>query len=174
MNTRVKAQEIYNQHIALASTNGRLFRKTVMDQFMSEMGVTLASAATHYNNCKKAATPVEGLGRPPVAKGVRRPGANKGKADELQDDDECYTVLELLKHKDGMTVGRCCSHLLQGDASEDFDSRVQYKPSAVWILIKGLGPNHGDPFKLSANESEITRYTPVNEAVVEKDPVLEY
>jgi hypothetical protein len=168
------AHLIYAKHIDLAATDGRLFRKTVMDEIMATCNCTLAASATFYNNSKKVATPVEGLGRPAVAKGVRRPGANKGKADELQDDDECYTVLELLKHKDGMTVGRCRSHLLQGDASEDFDSHVQYKPSAVWILIKGLGPNHGDPFKLSANEEEIKRYTPANEAVVEKDPVLEY
>ena len=172
MNTRVKAQEIFNQHLALASTDGRGFRKAVMDQLMSEMGVTLASAATHYNNCKKAAVPIEGLGRAPVAKGVRKPGAGKAKGEEMQDEDECYTVLELLKHKDGTTVGRCRSHLLQGDASEDFDERIQYGPAAVWLMIKGLGPNHGDNFKLSDGEVEIKRYTPTVEAVVEKEEPL--
>ena len=168
------AHIIYAKHIALATTDGRLFRKTVMDEIMATCGCTLAASATFYNNCKKAAAPVEGLGRAPVAKGVRKPGGNKGKGEELQDEDECYTVLELLKHKNDVTVGRCRSHLLQGDASEDFDERIQYGPSAVWIMIKGLGPNHGDSFKLSDGEVEIKRYTPTVEAVVEKEPVLEY
>ena len=83
-------------------------------------------------------------------------------------------MLELLKHKNDVTVGRCRSHLLQGDASEDFDDRIKYRPSAVWIMIKGLGPIHGDNFKLNEGEVEIKRYTPTVEAVVEKEPVLEY
>ena len=174
MNAKQRAIEIYNEHLGLASTDGRGFRKTVMDQLMAESGCTLAAAATHYNNAKKQAAPVEGLGRAPVAKGVRKPGANKAKGEELQDEDECYTVLELLKHKNDVTVGRCRSFLLQGDASEEFDDRIKYQPSAVWIMIKGLGPNHGDNFKLGANEVEIKRYTPAIEAVVEKEPVLEY
>ena len=173
MNTKVKAQEIYNQHLALASTDGRMFRKTVMDQLMLELGVTLASAATQYNNCKKAAAPVQGLGRPAVSKTVRKPG--KGKTQEvLQDDDECYSVIELLKHKDDITVGRCRAHLLQGDASEEFDDRIKYTPSNIWVMIKGLGPNHGDSFKLSGAEVELKRYTPDVVAVVEKEAVLEY
>ena len=167
------AHIIYAKHIALAATDGRLFRKTVMDEIMATCGCTLAASATFYNNCKKAAAPIEGLGRAPVAKGVRKPGANKAKGEDLQDEDECYTVVELLKHKDGSTVGRCRSYLLQGDASEEFDDRIKYQPSAVWIMIKGLGPNHGDNFKLGANEVEIKRYTPAVEAVVEKELVLE-
>lgn len=175
MNTKVKAQEIYNQHIALASVDGRSFRKTVMDQMMAEMGITLASAATHYNNCKKAATPVEGLGRAPVAKGVRKAGANKSKGEELQDDSECFTVIELLKHEDGVTVGRCRSHLLQGDASEEFDDRIKYSPTNEWVLIQGLGPLHSETYKLSEGEKEIKRYSPTVVAVVPKEePMLEY
>ena len=172
MNAKQRAIEIYNEHLGLASTDGRGFRKTVMDQLMAESGCTLAAAATHYNNAKKQAAPVEGLGRAPVAKGVRKPGANKAKGEELQDEDECYTVLELLKHKNDVTVGRCRSFLLQGDASEEFDDRIKYQPSAVWIMIKGLGPNHGDGFKLSDGEVEIKRYTPTVEAVVEKEEPL--
>ena len=83
-------------------------------------------------------------------------------------------MLELLKHKDDTTVGRCRSHLMQGDASEDFDDRIKFNPPSAWIMIKGLGPIHGDSFKLGAGEVEIKRYTPAVEAVVEKDPVLEY
>jgi hypothetical protein len=174
MNAKTRAIELYNEHLALASTDGRNFRKTVMDTLMAETGCTLAAAATHYNTAKKQSAPVQGLGRAPVAKGVRKPGANKGKPDAVQDDDECYTVLELLKHKDDVTVGRCRSHLMQGDASEDFDDRIKFNPPSVWIMIKGLGPIHGDTFKLGDGEVEIKRYTPAVEAVVEKEPVLEY
>lgn len=173
MNAKQRAIELYNQHIALASTDGRNFRKTVMDTLMAETGCTLAAAATHYNNAKKQAAPVEGLGRPPVSKNVKRPGA-KGKVQEdLQDDDECFTVIELLKHEDSVTVGRCRSYLMQGDASEEFDERIGYQPSNEWVMIKGLGPLHGETFKLSPTEKEIKRYTPKVVAIVAKDePVL--
>lgn len=173
-NIKERALAIYNSHLELIATSGTVFRKTVINQIMSEFNVSLASASTHYNNCKKASAPIEGLGRAPVSKNVRRPGSNRKQQEELQDDNECFTVIELLKHNDGITVGRCRSHLMQGDASEDFDERIQYKPRNVWIMIQGLGPNHGDNFKLSAGEREIKRYTPDVVAVVEhEEPILE-
>ena len=174
MNAKQRAVEIYNEHIALASVDGRLFRKTVMDQLMAETGCTTAASATHYNNAKKNAAPVQGLGRAPVSKNVRKPGSNKGKSEALQDEDECFTVLELLKHEDDVTVGRCRSHLMQGDASEDFDDRIKFNPSNAWLMIKGLGPNHGDSFKLAEGEVEIKRYEPAVAVVVAKETVLEY
>jgi len=170
VNAKQRAVEIYNQHIALASTDGKSFRKTVMDQLMAETGCTLAAAATHYNNAKKGSAPIAGLGRPVVPATVRKPGS-KGKVQiELQPDEECFTVIELLKHGlDDVTIGRCCAHLLQGDASEEFDERTKFGPSNEWVLIKGLGPNHGDTFKLAAGEEEIKRYTPPKVAVVQKE-----
>ena len=54
------------------------FRKGIMASIMEDFGITLASAATHYNHsfqeCKKA-TPelVEGLGRADDKKGGRKP-----------------------------------------------------------------------------------------------------
>lgn len=51
-----RAVELHNQHIALASTDGRLFRKTVMDQLMAETGCSLAAAATFYNIVKGSHT----------------------------------------------------------------------------------------------------------------------
>ena len=71
MSAKDRAVELYNQHIELAITDGRLFRKTVMDTLMLETGCTLAAAATHYNSAKKLAAPVEGLGRPAVSAAVR-------------------------------------------------------------------------------------------------------
>jgi len=158
MNAKQRAIEIYNQHLALAATDGRLFRKTVMDQLMAESGCSLAAAATHYNNAKKTA-PVDGLGRAPMPKGVRKPGG-KGKAQDVTPDNECFSVIELLPTDSGHTVGRCQAFLTQGDASECFDEKIEWKPARPWVMIQGLGPNHGDTFKLDTGEKEIKRYTP--------------
>ncbi len=157
MNAKERALEIYNQHLALASTDGRNFRKTVMDQLMTETGCSLAAAATHYNNAKKA-VPVEGLGRAPIPKGVRKaPGKGKDKA--LVPDNECFTVLELIP-SDGTVfhVGRCQSFIMQGDASEKFDEKVEAWPLISWAMVQGLGPNSGESYKLDAGEKEIKRY----------------
>ena len=156
MNAKTRAIEIYNDHLALASTDGRGFRKTVMDQLMAETGCSLAAAATHYNNAKKQAAPVEGLGRAPAPKGLRKPGGKGKKQEDLQDDNECFTVIEI---RDG-SVGRCQSFLMQGDASEKFDQKSEAWPQSTWVMIQGLGPNSGDTYKLDASEKEIKRYEP--------------
>lgn len=163
MNTKERAIEIYAQHLALASTDPRVFRKTVREQLMSETGCTSAAASTHYNNCKKAGPVIEGLGRVPVAKGVRKMAGKTGKQADvvIQDDNECFTVIELVKTESNFTVGRCQSFLMQGDASECFDSKTEAWPSMDWIMIQGLGPNHGDNFRIGEGEQEIKRYTPI-------------
>ena len=56
------------------------FRKTMMAELMEQFGITLASAATHYNHAfigAKTTHPalVEGLGRPEDKKGGRKPKA---------------------------------------------------------------------------------------------------
>jgi len=156
MSIKTRALEVYNQHIHLASTDGRLFRKTVMDQLMAEFeGASLAAVATHYNNAKKA-TPVEGLGRAPVPKGVRKPGSKSKAGAELQPDNECFTVVEVMP--DG-TVGRNQSFLMQGDASEKFDEKVEAWPNSTWVMIQGLGPCWGENFRLAEDEKEIKRYS---------------
>ena len=161
MNAKQRAVEIYNAHLELAKTDGRLFRKTVMDQLMAETGCSLAAAATHYNNAKKAA-PVEGLGRAAAPKGLKKPGSStKGKKEELQDDNECFSVLEIV----GGNVARCQSFLTQGDASEKYDEKVVAWPKSTWVLIQGLGPNSGDAYKLDAGEREVKRYDPADEPV---------
>ncbi len=164
MSAKERAVEIYQLHIALATTDGRLFRKTVMDQLMAETGCSLAAAATHYNNAKKSA-PVEGLGRPAVSPNVRKPGATKVNADDNDDDEECFTVIELATRGGNTVVARIQSFSLQGEASEQFDSKVEAWPRSNWVMIKGLGPNSGDTFKLAAGEQEIKRYNPVDAVV---------
>jgi len=162
-NNKVRANEIYQQHIHLASTDGRLFRKTVMDQMMSELGITLASSATLYNNAKKGSAPIEGLGRVPAPAGLKKPGATgtKHKEGEVCDDNECFTVIELVPAgPDNYSVGRVQSFLMQGDASEKFDDKVIAWPKCHWIMIQGIGPNHSDSFKLDTGEKEIKVYHP--------------
>lgn len=165
MDIKTRAIEIYNSHIELATTNGRMFRKTVMEQLMAETGCSEPAAATHYNTAKKC-SPVEGLGRASVAKGVRKITVGKGKSKVLIPDNECYSVMELVKHNESFVIGRCRSFDLQGDASYTFDERIEGWPEAHWVMIQGLGPNSGDTFRLDPEEQVIKRYDPVDTATV--------
>lgn len=148
MNAKQRAVEIYNQHLSLASTDGRNFRKTVMDQLMSETGCSLAAAATHYNNAKKAAPVIEGLGRATTPKTVRKMPKGTNKEPEVA-DNECFTVLEILSDK---TVGRTHSFEGLGLAKIKWGESLSRSPEAHWVLIQGLGPNHGDNYKLEPGE----------------------
>lgn len=169
MSTKETTIDIWNKHLTMATTDGHSFRRTVIDEIMSTLGCTRAAASTLYNNCKKTSPSVEGLGR--TVKTSTMTKTNKDK-EQLLDDNECYTVIELLRHKDDMSVGRCRSYLFQGEASEDFDMRVNYRPTKTWVMIKGLGPISGDTYKLQTGEVEIKRYEPINEMIVSK--VFEY
>jgi hypothetical protein len=163
MSAKDRAVEIFNQHIALAATDCRLFRKTVMDQLKAETGCSQAAAATHYNTAKKAAPIVKGLGRSTPARTARK--TPTGKAIDTVPDNECFSVMELVQGESGMSVGRYQAFLLQGDASEKFDEKVEAWPGKTWVMIQGLGPNSGDNFKLSAGEKEIKRYAPQKEEI---------
>lgn len=143
------ALDIYSQHLDLAAVNGQLFRKTVRIELMVVLGCSPAAASTIYNNCKKA-IPVVGLGRAVAQISSIKKHTPIVIADE---SDTCYTVLEV-------NSGRVCqqqSFILQGDASEQFDFKVKYWPNTTWVLIKGLGPNSAEKYKLHPPESEIKR-----------------
>jgi hypothetical protein len=159
MNAKERAVEIYAQHLALASTDGRSFRKTVMDQLMSETGCSLAAAATHYNNAKKAAPTVEGLGRAAVPKTVRKMPKGKSEDPEVE-DNECFTVLEVLIDGSSHTVGRTHSYEGLGLAKIKLGECLTRTPTATWYLIQGLGPNHGDTFKIAAGEKVLEQHSP--------------
>jgi len=101
-----------------------IFRKHVMCYLMEEFGITLASAATHYNEAfklVKEATPelVSGLGRPEDKKGGRKPkakpealaakeveGTPEGGEDPNLTPDlgEQQTVFKVCKKSDGTVV----------------------------------------------------------------------
>lgn len=61
-----RAVELYNLHIALATTDGRSFRKTVMDTLMAETGCSLAAAATSYNIVKGSHTQMKKIESRPI------------------------------------------------------------------------------------------------------------
>jgi hypothetical protein len=171
MRAKDRAVELYAQHIALASVDGTLFRRTVMNQLMAETGCNIGIAATHYNNAKKA-NPIEGLGRAPLAKGVRK-ASNKPKTDELQPDDECFAVIELLKRGNDFVVGRCQTFLMQGDASETFDEKTEAWPTSSWVLIQGLGPSYNETYKLDPDEKEIKRFEATRVAPIKQVRVVD-
>ena len=159
MSAKERAVEIFNRHIALATTDPRAFRRTVLNDIMVECGCSVAAAATHYNTAKKAAA-VPGLGRPAPAAGVRKMASRGRLQEEVVPDEECYTVIELVNREGVDTVGRCQSFLYQGEAGERFEERVAAWPHTPWVVIQGLGPNHGDVFRLGAGEKELRRHTP--------------
>jgi hypothetical protein len=158
MNAKEQAVKIFAQHIALASTDGTAFRRTVMEQLKAETGCSHAAAATHYNNAKKLQGPIAGLGRAAVPKGVRKMGTKASKTIDAIPDDECFSVLELVENDGTFTVGRCQSFEMQGDASEKFDDKVSQWPNCTWVMIQGLGPAWSDTYKLAAGEREIKRH----------------
>lgn len=135
--------EIYSKHLNLASTNSKIFRKTVINEVVTTTGCSEATASTNYNLIKKL-YPIEGVGRQIALK----------KKESIIDENNCFSVLEIKND----IVGRCYSFLMQGDASEFFDEKIK-NTSSIWVLIKGLGPISGEPYKLEFNEIEIKRYS---------------
>ena len=65
------------------------FRKAVMVELMTQFGITLASAATHYNEAlitvrKTTPEAVAGLGRPEDKKGGRKPKETAATAETVE------------------------------------------------------------------------------------------
>lgn len=90
------------------------FRKEVMGFLMDEFGITLASAATHYNEAFKHvkglnAELVSNLGRPEDKKGGRKPkvkveAATEQAAPQEEVQEEVQTVFTVKKKSDGSVV----------------------------------------------------------------------
>ena len=154
MNAKERATEIYTQHLALAAANGKGFRKTVMDQLMTETGCSLAAAATHYNNAKKLGPVVIGLGRAAVPKTLRK--MSKGKPEELEVEElDCFTVIEVVEEGTNKTVGRTHAYEGLGLARIKYRECISRHPGSTWVLMQGLGPIHGDGYKLETGEAEL-------------------
>jgi len=156
---RERAIEIYQQHQALLTTDRRLFRKTVMDQLQSELKISVASAATHYNSARQHFNPDTAAPADPTVR-VIRPGGTVRKKAAIKPDDQCYAVMELTADGSGSTVvGRYRSFLERTPAENYYQTRMVTWPNSTWVLVNGLGPNSGDPYRLSAGERELRRYS---------------
>lgn len=87
-----------------------IFRKEVMSFLMENFGISLASAATHYNEAfklVKEATPelVAGLGRAEDKKGGRKPKA-EGAAPAAKEPEAPKVVLYTVKSSKGKEVAK--------------------------------------------------------------------
>lgn len=153
------AHTIYHKHIDLASTDGRSFRKTVLEEMVAVMGCSWAAACTHYNNCKKAGPKIEGLGRPEVSDAVRK--IPKGTASQQEvSEEECYTVMEVLENGTSATVGRTHSFEGLGLARIKLKEMIARAPARKWQLILGLGPLAGETYKLAEDEKILVEHIP--------------
>ena len=109
VNVNHKFVELLSQRAALGN---KRFRAEVIGYAMEEFGITLASAATHYNHAFKtvrAATPelVADLGRAENKKGGRKP---KAKAVLVEDVAEVQQTEFTVKRKsDGAVIAEALS-----------------------------------------------------------------
>ena len=92
VNVNHKFVEMLPQRNEMGNT---AFRKAVICYAMDEFGITLASAATHYNHAFKEARKIEalapmleGLGRPEDKKGGRKPKARAEAVAEVAEQTE--------------------------------------------------------------------------------------
>lgn len=154
MSLKERAQELWNQRVATAAKDPRAFRGGIIETLKAEFGCSTATASTQYNNVKKRSPPVEGLGRAP---GVKRQPKAVNPVETEDADSACYSVIELTPHGKSYQVGRTRAFILQGDASEIYDTACQSYPNSVWVMIKGIGPFHGDSYRLASGEYEIKR-----------------
>lgn len=170
MDIKKLSSELFAANLELAKTDGKAFRALIIKSLMASSECSVSTAATAYNNAKIAHEgqhgTIPGLGRPKPAAGVVRPGAVKTrKKPEMVADNDCFTVIELISADGQETVGRCQSFIYQGEAGETFDSKVEAWPNSTWVVISGLGPNHGEKYKLESGEKEVRRYDPPVEEV---------
>ena len=144
----VNQNELRRRGDAFAGPKGNTeFRKTVMCAIMTQHGVTLASAATHYNDAFKFikeqnAELVSGLGRPDDKKGGRKPKIIAAPAAEVTRDAVLANMLAAIP----ATVSDITeSTLLAGAVPPGGASRVGRSSAA-----RG-GPDGGAPQHLLAS-----------------------
>lgn len=139
-----KFRELLPQRAEIGNT---AFRKAVMAFIMEEYGITLASAATHYNHSfqqVKLANPelVEGLGRPEDKKGGRKKkiaavlavDAEEAEAppvDELDPMPEEQTVFSVLRKSDNVVIAEGLTFEAARDRVEK--AKAAKKSALYWI-----------------------------------------
>jgi hypothetical protein len=110
VNVNHKFAELLPQRAELGNTR---FRAEVIGYAMEEFGITLASAATHYNHAKieaakvpELAAQMEGLGRAEDKKGGRKPKATTVEAVVAEVQQTEFTVK---RKKDGAVIAEALS-----------------------------------------------------------------
>lgn len=132
--TNAKFVELLPTRATISNTQ---FRKNVMFDIMEAFGITLASAATHYNHafieCKKASPAlVEGLGRADDKKGGRKPKLTAAEVtgevfvDAESVVQETFTVC---KKKDGKVI----AHTLSFEAAKAMVSEPQLRVNGQFV-----------------------------------------
>lgn len=148
---KLRAITLFNENMYMINESQTQFRKKVMQTLMAEFNISQAASATHYNNAKKLAEKdgiIVGLGRGSDAVGDRR---RSNPNDRLIHDDDCFTVLEVIDD----AVTRTQSFIDEELARTKLKERLSAKIPTTWKLIRGLGPNVGDTYKLSESEKEL-------------------
>lgn len=154
---KTRVLELFYENLDMVKSNQTEFRRKVMQSLIQDCSsidkrMTEAAAATHYNNAKKIAEKagaVEGLGR--AVNNVVFLGERKNNKDMPFDDKDCITLLEVVNN----VVTRTRSFLDEELARSKLKERLSAKIPSTWKLIKGLGPNVGDTYKLTDEESEL-------------------
>jgi hypothetical protein len=141
-----RAIEVFNENLDMIPVDQTQFRRKVMQTLVIEFSITNATAATHYNNAKKLAEKngtVFGLGRQSVQSNTNN--------NALVSDSELYTIVEVINGE----VARTQSFLNEKDARAKLAIRKMARIPTEWKLIKGIGPNVGDTYKLTDYEAEL-------------------
>jgi hypothetical protein len=150
-NVSKRAIELFNNNIPMIADNPTTFRRKVMQTLVAEYSISVAAAATYYNNAKKLAVNsglVTEFGR--VQAAAARDVDKFGNS--ILSESECYTVLELTND----IVTRTKSYLYEDDATTAYNKKLNSRFSGTWKLIKGMGPNVGDTYRLQDGEVELT------------------
>lgn len=153
---KTRVLELFYENLDMVKTNQTEFRRKVMQSLIADCSttdkrMTEAAAATHYNNAKKIAEKagaVEGLGRTNTVSTTER----KNNKDMPFDDSDCITILEIINNN----VTRTQSFLDEELARNKLKERLSAKIPTTWKIIKGLGPNVGDTYKLTEEEYELS------------------
>ena len=156
---KARAYEIFLEHLPKAEINQTTFRRLVVDLIIAEFStpekpMSLAASASHYNTAKKRAEAegrVTGLGRPPKDPNEVAKEKATSSTKPPFDDEDCITVLEII---DGV-VTRTGSYLDEAFARQELAKRRSSRFPTTWKIIKGLGPNVGDVYKLLDGEYDM-------------------
>lgn len=155
MTHRELTEQLFDKHFHIASTDGKLFRQTVIEEFMAITGLGYSSGNIHYSAVKRDRS-VPGLGRKPRSNRTKK--LNHQPKEEIQDDNDCYSVLELISNYNQTVVGRCKSYLTLDEATVAFEGKIKAFADATWVLIQGIGPIPDELYVLEAGESELRRH----------------